>query len=125
MHGVAHDLDVAELGAAIGSYAFVMIAGDENDLGTGMRLAQEPLHDLVLGLRPIPALLEPPDVEDVAYQVEAVAVVVPEEVVEHPRLAAPGAEMDVGKPNRAESPWPPNCVHAPVPLRSCTESTGG
>ena len=81
-----------------------MIAGDVDDAGALPRLAQELLDDVVMLLRPVPALLQPPAVDDVADEIDRLGVVVAQEVEEQPGLAAAAAEMDVGDEDRPEVP---------------------
>ena len=58
--------------------------------------AQDLLHHVVVRLRPVPAALQLPAVDDVADQIERVAVHVADEVEQQLGLAAARAQMDVG-----------------------------
>ena len=48
----------------------VVVAGDVDDARALARLAQQLLHDVVVRLRPVPALLQPPAVDDVADEID-------------------------------------------------------
>ena len=52
-------------------------------------------------LRPVEALLEPPSVDDVADQIDGLAIDAVEEIDQHRRVAAARAQMDVGNPDGA------------------------
>jgi hypothetical protein len=54
--------------------------------------------------RPIEALLHPPAVDDVADQIDGLAVGMVEEVDQHLRVAAARAEMNVRDPDSAKPP---------------------
>jgi hypothetical protein len=70
-----------------------------------------------VGLRPVPARLQPPAVDDVADEVEGVGVVAPEEVEKQRRLAAPRAEMHVRDEERADADRFDRLPHRPPPAR--------
>src|SRR5205814_10424683 len=72
-------------------------------LGALARLAQQLLDDVVVALRPVPGLAQPPAVDNVADQIEVFGVGELEEVEQRVGAAAAGAEMDVGDPDRAEA----------------------
>ena len=82
--------------AAIVARHLVMIAGHIDDLGPFARHAQDLLHHVVVRLRPVPAALQLPSVEDVADQIEPVALDVADEVEQKLGLTAARAQMDVG-----------------------------
>ena len=54
-------------------------------------------------LRPVPAFFEAPAVDDIADQIEIVAIVIDEKIMEQFGLAAARAKMDIGNPNCAVS----------------------
>ena len=60
------NLDAAELHAEKFAGEFVVIAGNEDHAGAFADLAQQFLHDVVVGLWPVPAGFQPPAVDDVA-----------------------------------------------------------
>jgi len=74
------DGDAAELQAAIVAHRFVVIARDINKVGTLADLAQQLLQDIVVGLRPIDATLDMPEIDNVADQVNAEGVMVAQEI---------------------------------------------
>ena len=76
MDGVLDDRDPAELQPDELAQLLIVIAGDVDDLRALARRAQHLLHDVVVRLRPVPALLQLPAVEDVADQVERVGLCV-------------------------------------------------
>ena len=81
-----------------------MIAGDVDDLGALARLAQHLLHEVVMRLRPVPARLQRPAVDDIADQIDGVCVVSFEEVQQAVGLRAAGSEMHVGDKQGAKTP---------------------
>ena len=93
--------DAAELHAEKFAGEFVVIAGNEHHARALAHLAQQFLHDVVMGLRPIPARFEPPAVDDVADEEEFVGFVVLEKIQQQFGLAAARAEMNIGKEQRA------------------------
>jgi hypothetical protein len=78
-----------------------VVAGDEDHAGAAVRHLEDAAHDFVVGVRPVPALAQPPAVDDVADEVERLALVRPQEVDQHVRVAAARAEVDVRDPDRA------------------------
>ena len=101
---VVFDLDAAELHADEIAGEFVVVAGHEHDAGALAHLAQQFLHHVIVGLRPVPAALQPPAVDDVADEKKLVGVVVPEEIEQKFSLAAACAQMNVGNEQRAVAP---------------------
>ncbi len=73
----------------------IVIARDVNDLRALARAAQDLLHDIVVRLRPVPALLQLPAVQDVADQIEGVGLMRAQEIEEIVGLAPGSAQMDV------------------------------
>ena len=82
MDGVPLDGDAAELRAAIIAHGLVVIAGDEDEVVALAHAAEQLLQHVVMGLRPIGAALDAPEVDDVADEIDAVGVGVAEEVEE-------------------------------------------
>jgi hypothetical protein len=80
----------------------VMVAGNEDDAHTFSRLAQDLLHHIVVQLRPVPGAPQLPAVDDVAHQVQRVALDVAQEVEQRLRLTPRGAEMQIGDPDGAD-----------------------
>ncbi len=70
MDDVALDGDAAEFQPAILAKGLIVIAGNEDQLGSLAHLAQELLQHVVVRLRPIDAALDAPEVDDVADQVD-------------------------------------------------------
>ena len=111
---LAEDGDPAEPVADEITKALVMIPRHQDDAGALAGLAQDLLDDVVVRLVPVPGLAHPPDVENVADQVQVVGLGVPQEVQEKVGLAAAGAQMDVGNPDGAVVPdGLRDCVHSP------------
>ena len=95
------DAHVAEGELTVLPRRLVVVAGDVDDVGALARLAQDLLHHVVVRLRPVPPALQAPAVDDVAHQVEIVALVLLQEVEQKFGLAAAGAEMNVRQKNCA------------------------
>ena len=95
VNGIVHDLDAAEIGAAVLSQRLVVIAGNEDDPGTLAHLTQQFLQDIVVRLQPDRPTPDPPEVYDVADQVNGVRVMLTQKVQKHVGLAGPSSEMHV------------------------------
>jgi hypothetical protein len=104
VHGLADDVDAAEMQVEIVAQHLVVVARHVDDARALARLAQQLLDDVVVRLVPVPAALQPPAVDDVADEVDRLGVVVAQEVEQEVGLAAGRAEMDVGEPDRAPAP---------------------
>jgi len=92
---------LAEGELAILPRCLVVVAGDVDHVGALARLAHDLLHHVVVGLRPVPPALQAPAVDDVAHQVEMLALVSLQEIEQQFGLAAAGAKMDVRQEDRA------------------------
>src|SRR3546814_8796336 len=78
-----------------------MIAGDIDDAGAALRALQHAPDDVIMLGRPEMPFLEAPAVDDVADQIERLAIDMVEEVDQQIGVASARAEMDVADPNRA------------------------
>ncbi len=96
MDRLVHDLDAGEHAARIVASELVMIAGHEDHACAGIHLAQQFCDHPALRVRPVPAALELPAIDDVAHQKQRVARIAREEIGEHLGLAAARAQMGVG-----------------------------
>ena len=83
------------MGAVIVAQEFVVIAGQIDDARALAGLAQQLLHHVVVGLRPVPARLQLPAVDDVADQIDRVGVVIAQEIEKLLGLATARAEMHI------------------------------
>jgi hypothetical protein len=99
--GVLAHGDVAESHAVELARHFVVVAGHVDHFRALARLAQQLLHHVVVALRPVPATAQLPAVDDVAYQIEHVGLVVLQEIEQIRGLATGRAEMDIGQPDGA------------------------
>src|SRR5665647_643077 len=91
MDGVALDGDAAEPHPAIVLQRLVVIAGNEDEVGSLAGLAQELLQHVVMGLWPVNAAPDAPEVDDVADEVDVGRVVATQEIEEGFGLAGLGA----------------------------------
>ena len=81
-----------------------MIAGYEHHPGTTLGMAQDASHHVGMALFPPPFVaLDLPSVDDVTYQIQGIAGVVLEEIVEGFGFAVSGAEMNVRDEDRSIS----------------------
>jgi len=80
MDGAVGYHDAAEMHALEHAQELVVIAGDIGDAGALSGLAQQFLHHVVVGLRPVPASSEAPAIDDVADQKNRLGLVKPQEV---------------------------------------------
>jgi hypothetical protein len=74
------DFDAAEMHAREVAQEFVVIAGDIDDPRSLARLAQQLLDHVVAVLRPVPAALQAPAVDDVADEEDRIGVVILQEI---------------------------------------------
>ena len=105
MDGLALDRDAAEMRAAIFAHGFVVIAGNEDQLGPLADLAQELLQHVVVGLRPVDAAPNAPEIDDVADQINAWGVVAAQKFEKGLGLTCLGPKMDVRNKERPVTPW--------------------
>src|SRR5262245_7907698 len=101
MDRLPRDHDVAELQIAEPPQVLVVVAGDQADNRARARLRQDLPDDVAVRLRPVRLAPQAPEIDDVADQVEVVAVVAFEKRQESPGFALPSAEMNVADPDGA------------------------
>ena len=118
MDRLALDGDAPEPRPAIIAHRFIVIAGNVDQLRPLARLAQQFLQDVVVGLRPVDAALDAPEVDNVADQVELRGVVAAQEVDEGLGLAGPGAQMQIRDEDCAIAPHPRLKLHVVFPASS-------
>ena len=107
VHCLHRDLDAAEHKAAELTRRVVVVAGDVDDARPLVRhLEQAPQHGVVR-VRPVPALLEAPHVDDVAHEIDLVGLDVLQEPRELLGLRAVRAEVAV-----ADEECPESRLHA-------------
>jgi len=99
VEGFAAHVDVTESEVAELSRSFVMIAGNVDHLRAFAGFAQHFLDHVVVRLRPEPAFAELPSIDDVTDQIEVLRIVMAQKIEQIVRLAAAGAEMDIGQPD--------------------------
>ncbi len=100
-----HHFDAAEMRAVIFAQKLVVTTRQIDDAGALARLAQKLLHHVVVILRPIPAGLQLPAVDDVADQIDHLGIVAAQEVEKAISLAAARAEVNVGNEQSTEPEW--------------------
>ena len=91
----AVNFEVAEHGTVEFAKHFVVIAGDEDDLGAALGLAQNGAQHIVVRLRPEHGLFHAPHIDDVADQEQIVHLDVVQEIEQQIGAAAFEAQMDV------------------------------
>ncbi len=74
VNGVGDHHYTAEVTTRIAPEDLVVVPRHVDDLGPFARLAQDLLDDVVVALRPVPGLAQPPAIEDVPDQVEVVGL---------------------------------------------------
>jgi hypothetical protein len=95
------DFDARQRHAAITAKEFVVIAGNVDDAGAFLDLVQNGVEHARVCVVPEPAFLQPPAVDDIADEIERLAIVVREEVGQKFGFAAARAEMGVRDKERA------------------------
>ena len=102
MDDVVDDFDSAEVEAGKVAQRLVMVARHIDHPRAMLGLLEDAPHHVVVAGRPVPALAQLPAVDDVADEVEGLALGRLEKVEEQFGVAAGRTEMDVGNPNRAQ-----------------------
>jgi hypothetical protein len=82
VHGLALDLDAAEMHAAIVAHAFVVIARDVDDASAFTHLAQQLLQHVVVSLGPDRPAPDAPEIQNVADEINRLGVVVFQKIEE-------------------------------------------
>ena len=108
---VLHHLDTAEAVLQVAPGELVVVARRIDHVGALARLAQDLLHHVVVGLRPEPAPPQLPAVDDVAHQVQALALDHAQEVQQRLGLAAGRAQVHIGDEDGAHAQRPFGRVH--------------
>lgn len=94
---LSRHLDPAEMRAEVRSRPFIVIAGNEYNLGAGLCLGQQRLHHIIMRLRPMPIAPQPPAIHNIANKIDRVGIMLDEKLQQHPSLTTARAEMSVGK----------------------------
>ncbi len=97
MNGGAHNFDAAEIIAYVVAGELVVVAGDIDDPRALAGALQELLHDVIMGLRPIPARFQPPAVDDIADKIDRIGFIMLQKSEQHLGLTSLCAEVDVGQ----------------------------
>src|SRR5262245_26382361 len=100
--GFARDHDVAEVEVAEPPQVLVVIPRHQRDDGAGARLGEDLVNHVAVELTPARRPLEPPEVDDVADEVEELALVRVEKIEQGARLTACRAQVRVADPDGAE-----------------------
>jgi hypothetical protein len=77
-----------------------VIAGNVNHPCALAHLAQQLLHDIIVGLRPIPPVLEPPSVDHVADEIDRPGIVMFQKIEQKLGLTAARAKVNVRQEKR-------------------------
>ena len=101
MDAIVHDVDATEVVTDVAACELVVVAGHEDHARALARLAQQLLHDVVVGLRPVPAAPQLPSVDDVAHEVQGLAARGAQELQQRACLTSGRAQVQVGDPHRA------------------------
>lgn len=121
------DLQVTEHHAVIGPEVFIVIARHVDDMRIVLCLSQDRSNHVVVVLRPVEtASRHGPKVDNVAPEVEMLALGRTQEFQKVRGLAAPAAEVHVRDPDRAVPQWPHRVdrVHDTPPSVARTLVTG-
>ena len=105
MDALVHDVYAAEVVAHVAARELVMVSGHIDDPGALARLAQQFLDDVAVRLRPVPGAAQLPAVDDVADEIERVALDSPKESEQCFSLAAGSAEVQVRDPHGPQATW--------------------
>ena len=86
-----NDLNGAKIMVDIVSSEFIMVSRNKDNPGPLPRLAHDLLHHVVVSLRPVPALLQAPSVDNIANEVEVFALGASQKIQQEVCLAPGGA----------------------------------
>ena len=100
---LVHHLHATKVVAQVFAGKLVVVAGDEDDVRAFACLAQDLLHHVVVGLRPVPVAAQLPAINDVAHQEQRFAVHRAQEVQQRLGLAARRAQVHVRNPHAAHA----------------------
>jgi len=103
MNGVVQNCDAAKAQIQKIPEILVVVSGDVKELRSLARLAQQLLNDIVVQLIPIPGLPECPAVDEIADEIELVALVLSQKIKQGVCLCSARPEMDVGNEDRSVS----------------------
>ena len=98
--GVARDEEVAVF-TEESAHHLVVVAGDVNETRALAAFAQDFLDDIVMALRPVTAAAQAPDVDEVADEVQRLALGGTQEIEHGVGVAAAGAKVEIGNPGGA------------------------
>ena len=104
---VPGDDDATKMHAAEIAHPVVMVTRHIDDTHPFARHAQDLLHHIIMGLRPIPTAFQFPTINNVANQIKGLTVEDADKVEQQLRLTAARAQMDVGNKGRPYSEGPP------------------
>ena len=99
VNSLGFQLDAAEVQSGIIAEGLVMIARDVDDPRSVLRLLEHAADDVVVAWRPVPAFAELPAVDDVADQVERLAIGRFEEIEQQLGLATARPKVRVRNPD--------------------------
>lgn len=74
MHGIEPDIDAVKIHAGMLAERLVMVAGNIKHARALLGLVKNPLHDIAVQGRPVKAVPEFPQIDDIADQVKRIAV---------------------------------------------------
>ena len=95
---LAADLDPAEIEAVERLHHLVMVARDIDDARAALGAFEHAPHDVIVLGRPEMALFQTPAVDDVADQIERLAIDMVEKVDQHRGVAPARAKVNVADP---------------------------
>ena len=82
---------------------FVVVSRNVSDGHALARFAQDFLNHVVMRLRPVTATAQLPDVDQIANDVEFLAVVIAQELQQRLHIAGPCAQMHIRNPDCADA----------------------
>src|SRR5882757_1532642 len=103
MNVFAMNFQVAEDGTVEFPEYLIVVAGDENNLGSALGFTQNSAQNIVVGLRPKHRPLHVPYVDDVTHQEQRIHFDMVQEIQQQVRTASFEAQMNVRYEDRAQS----------------------
>lgn len=112
MKGVMEDGNTSESVICKVPKILVVVSGDVDYPRSFAGFSKDFLNNVIMSLFPIPRLAKPPEIDDIADQVEVIRFRLPKKIQQHVGIAASGSEVNVRDPDGSKlQPRLVNDVH--------------
>lgn len=96
VHLALNNFHTAKMGAQIIAQKFIVITGNVNNIGALTDFAEQFLHHIIAGMRPLPSLFQRSSVKDVVDQAERFGIMTAQKIQQQFGLATLRTQMDIG-----------------------------